>query len=158
MAQTNVLKDNICIYLPHTLGIYHSARHIAGTQRLWNRTKPICPSTRDQRQKHAPSLLLSFQCKWQMPGYSLVFGPQGSSFIHSLPSPHSPTPLPDETRSINSSTSCGYTISLSLYQSHNRVWNPPTHSVTGPLFHFSTTWKTREAICFVKCVGMCVAF
>ena len=40
-----------------------------------------------------------------------------------------------------------------MHQSHNRVWNPPTHSIKGP-FHFSTTWKTKETICFVKCVGV----
>lgn len=52
----------------------------------------------DQRQKYAPFLLLSFQCKWQMPGYSLVLDHMIASFLHSLPFSHPPTPLPDETR------------------------------------------------------------
>ena len=97
VAQTNLLQDDICIYPPHTLGTYHSAWHISGTQRLWNRTKPICPSTWDRRQKHAPSLLLSFQCKWPVPGYSLVLDHKvAASFTHFLlliPPPHCQTKL-----------------------------------------------------------------
>lgn len=52
----------------------------------------------DQGQKYAPSLLLSFQCKWQTPGYSLVLDHMIGSFLHSLPFSHLPTKLPDETR------------------------------------------------------------
>lgn len=89
----------------------------------------------DQRQKYAPFLLLSFPCKWQTPGYSLVLDHMIASFLHSLPFSHLPTPQPDETGNNKFFSKPWSTTSLTLHQSHTGVWSSPTHSIKSP-FHF----------------------
>ena len=76
VVQANLLKGKTCIFPSHALDTHHSqclAHHRHSKVIKQNQTNfPFHFVMWDQRQKHAPSHLLSFLCRWQMSGCSLV--------------------------------------------------------------------------------------
>lgn len=89
VVQANLLKDKTCIFPSHALDTHHSqclAHHRHSKVIRWNQTNfPFHFVMWDQRQKHAPSHLLSFSCRWQMSGCSLVLDHMiAPSFTHFL--------------------------------------------------------------------------
>ena len=89
VVQANLLKDKTCIFPSHALDTHHSqclAHHRHSKVIQQNQTNfPFHFVMWDQREKHAPSLLLNFSCKWQMSGRSLILDYMiAGLFTHSL--------------------------------------------------------------------------
>lgn len=111
-------QDKTCLFPPRTRGPPHSAWPTAGTQRLSNWTKPMCPST--FRNPLLPFSVFNANGRCLAPHWLWTTPSQLRPLTSSS---SSPTSLPDKTRSTSSSTSCGHHTS-DPRQSHKSAGSP----------------------------------